>query len=92
MIKFVKIGESIFNDFFTSYAIIIYGANMINYSPFFNTIKSKKISQNTLSNNFYVSKNTINKMRNNQSVSLKTIEYLCKILDCSVNEIVSINN
>lgn len=65
---------------------------MINYSPFFNTIKSKKISQNTLSNNYFVSKNTLNKMRNNQSVSLKTIDYLCQILKCSVNEIVSINN
>ena len=63
---------------------------MINYSPFFNTIKSKKISQNTLSNNYFVSKNTINKLRNNKSVSLSTIEYLCKILNCNVNEIVCI--
>lgn len=65
---------------------------MINYSPFFNTLKSKKISQNALTNNFYVSKNTINKLRNNKSVSLSTIDYLCKILDCSIGEIVNINN
>lgn len=65
---------------------------MINYSPFFNTIKSKKISQNKLVNIFFVSKNTINKMRNNESVNLKTIEYLCQILNCNIEEIVKIIN
>ena len=65
---------------------------MINYSPFFNTIKSKKISQNTLSNEYYVSKNIINKLRKNKPVSLSTLDYLCKILDCNLNEIVSIHN
>lgn len=65
---------------------------MINYSPFFNTIKSKKISQNTLTNEYYVSKNIINKLRKNEPVNISTLDYLCKILNCSINEVVNIHN
>lgn len=64
---------------------------MINYSNFYFTIKKKKISQYALINKYYISSATLYRIRNNQSISLSTIEVLCKILNCSVEDIVTIS-
>lgn len=60
---------------------------MITYEPFWNTIKEKGISTYTLIQKYNVSSATINRLRNNQGISTMTINDLCKILKCKVEDI-----
>lgn len=61
---------------------------MINYSPFYKTLLIKKKSQYQLINKYLVSASTLNRIKNNKSVSLKTIEYLCQVLNCEIKDLV----
>ena len=63
---------------------------MINYSPFYMTLLKKKISQYKLINEYLISASTLNRIRKNKSVSLATIDLLCKILKCDIKDIVKI--
>ena len=60
---------------------------MIDYSPFFNTLKKNKINQNKIINEYGISANTISRMKNGENVSFYTIIKLCKILECDVKDI-----
>ncbi len=62
---------------------------MISYEPFYKTLSKKKITQYQLINDYLIPSGTITRIRNNQSLTLKTIETLCKTLKCSISEIVS---
>lgn len=61
---------------------------MISYKPFFETLSKKKITQYQLVNDYFVPSATISRIRQNKSVTLKTIESLCNILKCKINDIV----
>jgi putative transcriptional regulator len=61
---------------------------MIDYSPFWKTLNNSKETTYTLRENYNVSPKTLTKMRHNQYLSLRTIEDLCKILDCDIDDIV----
>lgn len=61
---------------------------MISFSPFWNTLKNKKISQYCLINQYAVSTGTLDAIRKNKSVTLNTIQDLCRILDCDMQDIV----
>lgn len=65
---------------------------MISYEPFFKTIKEKGISQYTLINECGVSRSLIDKLKHNKNVEVATIDNLCQILNCEVNDIVQIIN
>ncbi len=60
---------------------------MIDYSPFFNTLKKNKITQYKIINEYGISANTISRMKNGENVSFYTIIKLCKILECDVKDI-----
>lgn len=60
---------------------------MISYKPFWNTIKCKKISTYTLRKKYKISPNTLTRMNKGQYLSLRTIEDLCRILDCGIEDI-----
>ncbi len=60
---------------------------MITYEPFWNTIKEKEISTYALIQKHNVSSATINRLRKNQGISTLTIDDLCKILKCRVEDI-----
>lgn len=62
---------------------------MISYKPFFETLSKKKITQYQLINDYLIPSGTITRMRQNKSVTLKTIELLCNALKCKINEIVA---
>lgn len=61
---------------------------MIRYNPLWKTLKEKHISQYMLTEYYEISSSTISKMKHNQICSLHTIDRLCKILDCSISDIV----
>lgn len=61
---------------------------MISYEPFWRTLKLKRLSSYALREKYNISPNTLTRMRNNQYLSLRTIEDFCKILECEIEDIV----
>ena len=60
---------------------------MISYQPFWNTLKGSKESTYTLIKDHHISSSTIDKLRKNKPLNTTTINDLCRILDCSVADI-----
>ena len=63
---------------------------MINYDPLWKTMEEKHISSYALIEKYGFYKATIQRLRKNQSVNMRTIDDLCQILECSVEDIVEI--
>ncbi len=61
---------------------------MITYEPFWNTLKTKNITQYKLIKEYNVSAGQLSRMRANQNISTHTIDILCDILDCRVEDII----
>lgn len=64
---------------------------MIDYGPLWNTLKRKEVTQYELVKYARVSAATIESMKKNRSVSLKTIERFCKLLRCTIGDIVEVD-
>ncbi len=60
---------------------------MIDYSPFWITLKNSKESTYTLINKYRISSSTINRLRKNAPLSTVTINDLCWILKCNIQDI-----
>ena len=64
---------------------------MISYEPLWNTLKIKGETTYTLITKHNVDRRTIYKLKHNESVTALTLEKLCCILNCSVQEVISIS-
>lgn len=60
---------------------------MIVYTPLWETLKRKGLSTYTLRNKFEISGSTVQRLRKNMSVSTNTLDDLCKLLKCTLNDI-----
>ena len=60
---------------------------MISYEPFWNTLKLKNISQYRLIKDYGISAGQLSRMRANDNISTHTVNMLCEILDCNVQDI-----
>ena len=60
---------------------------MIVYNPFWETLSSSKESTYTLIKNHHISSSTIDKLRHNKPLNTTTINDLCRILSCQVEDI-----
>ena len=60
---------------------------MIVYTPFWKTLQESKESTYTLIKNHHISSSTIDKLRKNKPVNVTTINDLCRILQCSVSDV-----
>ena len=60
---------------------------MIFFNNLWNVMKEKGISQYTLIKKYGISPAQITRLKRNESVSTHTIDMFCKILDCSVSDI-----
>ena len=60
---------------------------MIDYSPFWATLKDSKETTYTLINKHRISSATIDKLRKNKPMTTTTINDLCRILDCEIQDI-----
>lgn len=60
---------------------------MICYDPFWETMKQKGITGYALVNKHKVSNGTLYRMRKNEPLSTVTINELCKILKCRVEDV-----
>ena len=63
------------------------GTDMITYDPLWETMKTRGVSQYRLIKNYGVSSGQINRLKKNAYVSTHTIEVLCQILNCRVEDI-----
>ena len=61
---------------------------MIVFDPLWDTMKRKKISQYTLIRDYGVSTGTLDALRKNRSVTLHTVNELCRILQCDVSDVI----
>ena len=60
---------------------------MISYNNLWNVMREKGVSQYTLIKKYHISPAQITRLKRNESVSTHTIEMFCKILDCTVSDI-----
>ena len=61
---------------------------MIAYTPFWNTLRASEESTYTLITKHRISSATIDKLRKNKPITTTTLNDLCRILNCSVQEII----
>lgn len=60
---------------------------MISYSPFWKTLKNSDETTYTLINRHRISSATIDKLRNNKPMNTTTLNDLCRIFQCTLEEI-----
>lgn len=60
---------------------------MIKYDRLFQTMKDRGISQYDLYTKYNVSKSLLDRLRNNKNVETVTINKLCNILQCDIEDI-----
>lgn len=60
---------------------------MIVYDPFWKTLKISSESTYTLIKNHSISSSTIDKLRKNKPITTTTLNDLCRILKCDVQDI-----
>lgn len=61
---------------------------MMSYAPFWKTIEKCKVSQYALIEKHNISANTLRRMKQGKYLTLRTVEDFCKILDCTIQDIV----
>ena len=64
---------------------------MITYDPLWNTMKAKGISQYRLIKEYGISTGQLSRLRTNQHVSTHTLETLCRILDCRIEDVMEVS-
>lgn len=60
---------------------------MISYNPLWTTMKNRGISQYKLIKDYHFSTGQLDRLRKNDSVSTNTLDMLCQILDCNLEEV-----
>lgn len=61
---------------------------MISYAPLFKTMKKKEVSSYKLINKMGFSNSTYHSIKRGNSMTMKTLNTLCELLDCSVSDII----
>lgn len=63
------------------------GFTVISYEPLWNTMEQKKITKYHLIYHWGISSNTLRRMSHNEAISTTTLNQLCLILECKVDDI-----
>ena len=63
---------------------------MIDYSPLWETMKSRNISTYQFIEKHHFGKATIHKLRHNENVTVVTLERICRALDCDISQVVKL--
>ena len=62
---------------------------MISYAPLWVTMKLKIATTYTLQGKGEISSSTVRRLKANESVSTNTLDALCRILDCELDDIIA---
>ena len=60
---------------------------MISYAPLYETLKKKNISTYKLIKEYSISRGLLDRLRHNKPISTVTLNDLCTIIDCKVEDI-----
>ena len=60
---------------------------MISYQPFYDTLYKKNVTEYALIYKFGLPANTIHRMKHNKPITTTTLDTLCEILQCRVEDI-----
>lgn len=60
---------------------------MITYEPLYETMKKKSVTTYKLINDFGISRSLIDRLKHNKPITTVTLNDLCRILDCWVEDI-----
>ena len=63
---------------------------MISYRPFYETLYKKNITEYNLIFKQGFSANTLHRIKKGEAISTKTLDALCYVLDCKVEDIMEI--
>jgi len=63
------------------------GVYVISYEPFWKTLAQSPENWYTLTTKHHLSFSTLSRLKNGQDISLKTINDLCRILNCQIQDI-----
>lgn len=66
----------------------MWGECMISYDPLWRTMKEKGVTKYTLIYKLGFSAYTITNLKRNKSITMNTLERLCKVLECTPNDII----
>lgn len=61
---------------------------MISYEPLWKTMEEREVSTYALINKHGINARTIYNLKHNKSITLFTLDRLCRILDCQAESIV----
>lgn len=61
---------------------------MITFEPMWETMKAKGISQYSLIKDYGMSTGTLDALRQNRSITLNTLNDICSILQCEVQDVI----
>lgn len=64
------------------------GSTVIDYSPFWETLEKSDENWYTLTNKHHLSHSTLHRLKHNKDISTKTLNDLCRILNCRVEDII----
>lgn len=62
---------------------------MFNYNKLWETMEKKGITKYRLTMEYNISKSLLHRMKKNESVSMNTLDNLCNILDCEIEDVVT---
>ena len=60
---------------------------VVSYEPLWKTMGDKNITTYALITKHGINPQTINQLKHNKGITVHTLEKLCKILDCTPNDI-----
>lgn len=61
---------------------------MIDYTLFRKTLEASNENRYTLTNKHHLSHSTLHRLKHNKDVSTKTLNDLCRILNCRIEDII----
>lgn len=62
---------------------------MITYAPFWKTLENSSETTYSLIYKHNISSSTLKRLRRNESVTVATLNDLCKILNCDITDIIA---
>ena len=60
---------------------------MISYCPLRDTMRSKNVTTYTLIKDYHFSKGTLDALKQGRNISTATLDDICRILDCKVEDV-----
>ena len=61
---------------------------MIDYSPFWKTLEDSNENWYKLTTKNHMSNSTLHRLKHNKDISTKTLNDLCRILNCNIQDII----